>query len=242
MKGFFVFYYVLVIGFYLPYAALRQVYKKSDKPLPPKAKLRVSVIITLAMLGFIALCTAYLLNLSVFPVWRPSLLEIGAGVGLLVFWLAARLALLNWLRKGRNEERRLLPETWDELPMWGVISLSAGFFEEIVYRGVLYQVVAVYTGSPLLAGFFTSLSFAIVHIRQRWRAALFIFFLAAAFQTYVVWVGNLYMAMIVHAAYDFIVGILTIRHKLKNPSGDQLVDDVPEDVGEPEVPALILER
>lgn len=224
-------YFVFAIGFFLPYLALKSAYgkNKAARPTPSKQRLRLSTLFTLTLFGLFAIWIGSRYHFAIFPRWNPSALEIALGLAMVPLWLGIRAALLPWLRTEGDQTVRLLPEAWNELPMWGLISLCAGVFEEIIYRCVLYIFLAYYTGSPILGGLISALSFGVVHIRQGWRAATFIFALAVIFQAYVAHYQNLYMVMIVHVAYDFIVGILYLRERL-SASGDELVDDVPENV------------
>ena len=115
------------------------------------------------------------------------------------------------IRKGQPKMAGFLaPKTWSELPIWTVLSLCAGFFEEIIYRGVLYRILMSLTGSIAAAILPASLLFGIVHWRQGLRAVLFITVLSATLHGLVLFAGTLYMAMIVHALYDFLAGVQSI--------------------------------
>lgn len=202
--------FLFLLCVWVPVAALRQAFsaKESEKPLPPKKRLIINAIVSMVILGALAIELAWIEGIVLFPRWKPSLEEIGAGIGIAVFWFLLRHFLLPWLRKAQNRKPlRLLPESPGELPSWAAISLSAGIFEEIIYRGVLFDLCARVLGSVWAAAAVACLVFSVAHIRQGWAAALLILGIAVSFQWLVLWTGTLYMAMIAHALYDFAVGV-----------------------------------
>jgi len=217
-------YYVAIFCLLVPYMALKQKYgKKTDRPIPPRNKLQVLTLVNLAIFGGFALLVANSNHLEVFPTWNPGALELMVGLAMLIFWLALRFILLEWLRADADKKTsRLLPIATQELPVWILISLFAGFFEEICYRCVLFLSLFFLTGSFLVAGLVASLAFAVAHIRQGPRAAGFTFFFAVSFQLFYYQTGTLYTLMIVHTLYDLIVGISYLRERLAKsaPSPD----------------------
>jgi membrane protease YdiL (CAAX protease family) len=145
-------------------------------------------------------------------------MEILLTAGALAIALGSRWALLDWLRKDvPKPELNLLPSNWGELPFWIVISVLAGVAEELTYRGVLFTILKEATHSILAGACLSAAAFALAHLSQGWRATAFIFGLALLFQAMTLNSGNLYSAMIVHAVYDFVVGVLVIRERLRNP-------------------------
>ncbi len=220
MYDFLAIYYIAVFCVLIPYAVVKRIRGKGkERPLPPRSKLMGSVLLNLAILGGLAIVVGREFRLELFPRWEVSLLELGLGLGMLVFLLAARTFLLKWLRGGRRENGfRLLPESWDELPVWILISLMAGFCEELAYRGTLFRILTWELHSPIAGAVIVALAFGVAHAMQGWRSVVFISVLSLLFQIMAWQFWNLYMVMIIHALYDLSVGILTIQEKLRTPA------------------------
>jgi len=205
--------FLIYVGLFMPYVIIRGTLrrKKVDVPKPSRAKLAFGTTVSLVVIGVMAIVTASFRGTSLFVPWNPTPLEAIAGASLLLGLLAIRQVFLPWIRKGRSDlVGYLLPRTWHELPMWTVVSVAAGFFEEIIYRGVLYRILVESTGSLPVAVVIVSFLFAIVHFSQGWRSMIFIAVLASTLNGLVIGFGTLYMAMLVHALYDFLVGVQTI--------------------------------
>ncbi len=99
-----------------------------------------------------------------------------------------------------------MPRTSNELGIWAVISLSAGFVEEIVYRGVLFGILDYWLNNWWAAAILCAVAFALGHAIQGMKSSSIIFVMSVIFQGLVYFTGTLYVAMVVHAVYDFIAG------------------------------------
>ena len=75
---------------------------------------------------------------------------------------------------------------------------------------MLYQILLSPTGSVPAAVLLAVVPFGIVHWRQGIRSVVFITVLSVMLHGLVLLTGTLYMAMIVHATYDFLAGIQSI--------------------------------
>jgi membrane protease YdiL (CAAX protease family) len=95
--------------------------------------------------------------------------------------------------------------------MWVVLSLSAGIGEELAWRGVLPALLAMVSGSLILAIALSVTSFALAHAIQGPRSVLAIATIAAAFHALVFISGSLYVGMVAHFAYDVIAGFTYAR-------------------------------
>ncbi|HET9401579.1 MAG TPA: CPBP family intramembrane glutamic endopeptidase [Candidatus Acidoferrales bacterium] len=201
-------YYVALVGIFLPVACIRSYYKlKAGAPYPPKLKLHRQTLLMHAMFLAIALFIAKSLGIVLFPAAAPRVSDIALGAGVLITFVSAMYPLWKY-KAARQPEKiyRRLPQSYSELGLWSIVSLSAGFVEEIAYRGVLFQLIFYWVGNWWIAALFAAISFALGHAIQGWKSTLIIFAFAVAFQGLVWATGTLYVAMAVHAIYDFVAG------------------------------------
>jgi len=144
------FVFLFYVGLFLPYLVIksRRQELQSKAELPAKERTIWTTIIVLALLGALAIFTAYRRWYVVFPAWNPSANELLTGLGLLVGLVVLRSVLAPWMKKTQGPNALYLrPRKWSDMPLWTLLSCCAGFFEEIVYRGVLYQILFGLTGS-----------------------------------------------------------------------------------------------
>jgi membrane protease YdiL (CAAX protease family) len=110
----------------------------------------------------------------------------------------------------------LLPHTAEEHNFFTIISLTAGFCEEVLVRGFLLWYFAVWTGLPL-AAILSSLVFGFGHIYLGWRHMMRTGLLGLVFVAIVLATQSLWPTIIIHAAIDFTSGDLAF-HVLNAPS------------------------
>jgi membrane protease YdiL (CAAX protease family) len=107
----------------------------------------------------------------------------------------------------------LMPRTREEKTFFAALSLTAGFCEELVFRGFLIPVIDAATGSVAIAAVVSSAVFGVLHAYQRpagaVRAAALGLLLAIPFLL----TGSILPAMAAHAAIDLISG-LVLRDRL----------------------------
>lgn len=103
--------------------------------------------------------------------------------------------------------KALIPRTPRERRLFVVLSFSAGFGEEIVYRGYLLALLAPIFSGPWMAAVASSLAFALLHAYQGpvgiLRSGMLGFVFAAAF----VLTGSIWPQVVVHAGVDLISGL-----------------------------------
>jgi len=76
----------------------------------------------------------------------------------------------EWYHKSKL--RSLFPSSLLDKTVWVVLSITAGFCEEFVYRGYLQQQFRAMTGSLSLAVVLQALAFGAAHLAFPWRIAL----------------------------------------------------------------------
>lgn len=146
--------------------------------------------------------------------WR----DVGIAI---VFWMAvagmlvAMRALLGHNKEELEAMRILVPRTPAELVVWVALSVTAGFCEELIFRGYLQRQFLALTGNDGFAVLLQSLVFGAAHLYQGWKGALTITVYGALFGVLAAWRKSLRPGMIQHAAQDSfsgILGSLAIRH------------------------------
>jgi membrane protease YdiL (CAAX protease family) len=97
---------------------------------------------------------------------------------------------------------------------WAVLGgFCAGVGEEIVYRGVLYQLLGRLTSSGFLAVLICVFIFAVSHLPQGRRGVFGVASLGFILHLLYFWSYSLAMPMIVHAAYDITIFTVMYRHE-----------------------------
>ena len=136
--------------------------------------------------------------------------------------LAVFFGLRSFARATRSEEERKTlsvyeraPRTGTELAWFSAAVVAASVAEEAAYRGVGMSILWFWLGNPWIAALLMSIAFALAHWNQGWKSGLVILAFAGVFHALVYATDTLVLAMLVHAAYDFIAGDLIRRQALR---------------------------
>lgn len=135
------------------------------------------------------------------------------GIGL-AFWFAWWLVLITFtLVTGVRsqmpvEVRALVPTTGSALVLWTIVSVTAGFCEELMFRGYLQRQFLAMSGSAPIACIAQGLLFGAAHSYQGLHAMVSIGVLGILFGALSTWRKSLRPGMIAHAWYDGIIGLL----------------------------------
>ena len=129
-----------------------------------------------------------------------------------VFWFvwegSARLLHLLLGSGDIANVRAMLPGTAPEIIAWCVLSCTAGFCEELVYRGYLQRQFAAWTGNMASAITLQAAVFGISHGYQGLKQVLIITVLGALYGILAHWRRNLLPGMAAHAWSDIYGGWL----------------------------------
>jgi membrane protease YdiL (CAAX protease family) len=106
--------------------------------------------------------------------------------------------------------RTLLPHGLLPVALWVALSLSAGFAEELVFRGYLMRELRAMTGSTAAGAILQSVVFGIAHGYQGVRAVLSITLFGLIFAALALRAGSLRPGMIAHAWSDVASGLWRI--------------------------------
>jgi uncharacterized protein len=111
---------------------------------------------------------------------------------------------------GTNAAQGLLPRGTLESLVWIPVALSAGFCEELAFRGYLQKQFQVITGSAGLAVLIQAMVFGVGHLYEGLAPVALITLYGVLFGLLAVWRKSLRPAMIAHAWSD-IFGVVIFR-------------------------------
>lgn len=184
---------------------------RSKKPLPPKPSRYRRAIIGQAALLLITVLAAREQRVSIIAGRVPGASSwLLAGGFLAIMGLRLRQA---WPKLGpeRLERARiLLPEHPSQMRRWVAISAMAGITEECAYRGLALRFLTDNNSSLLLALLLCVAAFAVAHAMQGWRGILATAIIAVLMHAVVYATQSLYVAIVVHAVYDLMVGVIAM--------------------------------
>jgi membrane protease YdiL (CAAX protease family) len=101
----------------------------------------------------------------------------------------------------------LLPRTAVERLTWVAVAASAGFCEEVVYRGYLQRQFAAFTGCPSVAVALSAALFGLAHGEQGLSVALRAFVHGLVFGVSAEWRRSLVPGILCHVAIDLAGGL-----------------------------------
>jgi membrane protease YdiL (CAAX protease family) len=134
--------------------------------------------------------------------------DLALGAGLWAVWTVLMNAHL--LGGGTNAAQGLLPQGTLESLAWIPVALSAGFCEEVAFRGYLQKQFQAITGSTALAVLIQAVIFGIGHLYEGVGPVLRIMGFGVLFGILAVWRKSLRPGMIAHAWSD-IFGVIIFR-------------------------------
>ena len=134
--------------------------------------------------------------------------DIALGAGLWAVWIGLMKAHI--LGGGSNAAQGLLPRGILESVVWIPVALSAGFCEEIAFRGYLQKQFQAITGSAGWAILFQAMVFGIGHLYEGVGPVGRITLFGVLFGLLALWRKSLRPSMVAHAWSD-IFGVIIFR-------------------------------
>jgi membrane protease YdiL (CAAX protease family) len=134
--------------------------------------------------------------------------DIALGAGLWAVWMGLMNAHL--LGSGTNAAQGLLPRGILESLVWIPVALSAGFCEEVAFRGYLQKQFQAITGSAAWAVLIQAVVFGIGHLYEGVGPVVRIMLFGVLFGLLALWRKSLRPGMIAHAWSD-IFGVIIFR-------------------------------
>lgn len=140
---------------------------------------------------------------------KDVLTDCGLGVIVWLIWIGIQTGIVHlW---GANQAKSiavLLPQSPIEIALWVLTSISAGFAEEIAFRGYFQKQFAAITGSVWAGVLLQGLLFGVAHGYQGLRAVVMIVLFGWLYGALTLWRGSLRPGIITHAWSDIYSGYL----------------------------------
>jgi membrane protease YdiL (CAAX protease family) len=135
-------------------------------------------------------------------------------IGVLLTGVIKKLAKQD---PSKNARVRLLyaPTNFKELRWAILIAICAGISEEIVYRGVLFELLTRLTSSRELAVLLSVMAFALAHLPQGGAGTFAVGCLGLLFQTFYFLSGGLTSPIVIHAVYDVVIFAALYRYETR---------------------------
>jgi len=142
---------------------------------------------------------------------KDVLVDCGLALGLWSAWTLAERAWIRGFGVGHAASiQTFLPQRGLEILLWVGVSISAGFCEELVFRGYFQKQFEAFTHSRWIALFLQAVLFGIAHGYQGIEACVKIACFGALYGLLAVWRGSLRPGMMAHAGGDVLSGIFGI--------------------------------
>lgn len=207
--------YMLLVfaGVLLPILIVWSARRIGSGPLPiSRIRFYKQTILFQLVLATLCMWTARMHCILAMPLPQRPLLSWSAAA--LMYVLTVVMLKLRWPSRKEASKRRLydiLPHNRRELVPYVFVCIVAGAAEELVYRGVMTELLQRIVGMAVVTIVLVSISFAVAHAMQGWRSVAGIFVIALACHALVWLAQSLIPVMVVHFAYDLTAGILVPR-------------------------------
>ena len=135
--------------------------------------------------------------------WKQLLTDIAIALPFWVLWEATAYGV-HWLLGPSNARSvaALLPQTVPEILLWILVSITAGFTEELQSRGYLQRQFHALSGSIVAAVLGQAVIFGLMHSYQGWKQVIVISALGVLYGALAAWRKNLRANMIAQAWSD----------------------------------------
>ena len=141
--------------------------------------------------------------------WQAALRDVGLAAGVWLIWLGAEHSLEPWLSWGHARSvGAYLPHGPSEVALWIVLSLSAGFCEEITFRGYFQRQFAALSHNRVVGVVLQAALFGVAHGYQGAAASLRITLFGLLYGAVTAWRGSLRPGIAAHAWTDIHAGWL----------------------------------
>ncbi|MCB0625877.1 MAG: CPBP family intramembrane metalloprotease [Saprospiraceae bacterium] len=237
----------ILLGIILPYASLKRgQLTMGDRPLESQLKVvfyRINSlfqwILTAAVLAIWLYRDRTLGSLGLqWPRWEPSTTVFTLTLGFVLAYSVdtyrqvATPAARERTRRQWRERTPFMPASPREFRHFLLVALTAGFCEELLFRGFLINYLAWYL-EPTPTGLVLSITlpalvFSLVHIYQGWEAVAKIALLAVIFGGLFVLTGSLLIPIVLHLAVDAFGGYLGYRILFDGREHDEGMDEEEE--------------
>ncbi len=135
--------------------------------------------------------------------------DLGIGIAFLIFAGIILQLLALFLKAAPNQTlKSLLPQGRTEMILWVLLSLTAGFCEELMFRGYIQRQFAVLTHSAAGGIVLQGIAFGAGHGYQGWKLMLVIAVYGTMFGLLAHWRRSTRPGMVTHSLQDTLGGLL----------------------------------
>jgi uncharacterized protein len=187
------------------------------RPLPRRAAY-ISSMVSQWVLAALTLVIAWLGGMGMQDLGLRPLPVATFGLWIAGLTAGALMIILIFHAAGFREAqivRELVPVSPAERALFAGVSATAGFCEEVVFRGFLIPVLLLATGSLPLTLLLSSAVFGVVHAYQQPTGALRAALLGALLAGPLLLHGSILPAIAAHALIDVIAGLWLARYLLR---------------------------
>lgn len=138
--------------------------------------------------------------------WRNVLVGFGFWIVSLICLGALRFALR--VNRGGDNVRSLMPQSRVEIVLWILVSFTAGFCEETIFRGYLQRQFLAFSGKPSWGIVLSAAVFGGAHAYQGVKQTIVIGVYGAFFGILAYRLRSLRPGIMVHAWHDTIFGLV----------------------------------
>lgn len=144
--------------------------------------------------------------------WRKAknvLIDLVLAVVVWVLWIGIQAGVSRIVPSHAKSVSALLSQSFLEVALWVATSLSAGFCEEVAFRGYFQRQFQAMTRSPAAGVILQGILFGISHGYQGLRAIIMIVLFGFLYGMLALWRESLRPGMILHAWSDIYAGYLS---------------------------------
>ena len=144
--------------------------------------------------------------------WK-NFLEFVRDVGIAIsFWFVALMvlgatAVALHFRGSKESVGFLAPHGWNEIALWILVCVTAGFCEETIFRGYFQKQFIAWSGNSAVGVVASAVVFGACHIYQGVKPAIVITVYGLMFGILAQWRKSLRPGMMTHALHDTVSGI-----------------------------------
>ncbi len=143
--------------------------------------------------------------------WKSAkdvLIDFALATVVWILWIGIEVGVSRMFPSDAKSVSALFPQTFLEVVLWIATSLTAGFCEEVAFRGYFQKQFEAITGSAAAGVVLQGILFGISHGYQGLRAIIMIILFGFLYGILAFWRKSLRPGMVLHAWSDIYAGYL----------------------------------
>ena len=139
---------------------------------------------------------------------KSVLIDIVLAIAVWILWEAIQVGVSRMVPSHATSVSALFPQSFLEVVLWIATSLTAGFCEEVAFRGYFQKQFEAMTRNSALGVILQAVLFGVAHGYQGVRAIIMIILFGLLYGILALWRKSLRPGMILHAWSDIYSGYL----------------------------------